>query len=189
MLEREGYANCRFEAVDISEDATVPGAPFDLVFARLLLLHVDDRPAVLRRLWDMVAPGGALVVQDYDLLSAEVVPEPGVIADFKNVALESFRRTGRDLHLGLRLAALHDEAGIGTPDGIDAGVRVGLLEDLAPLYEGVYRATLPIALELELTTSEAGERWFSEFASYVAERGRLHTAFWPPLVGTWKRKP
>ena len=36
----------------------VPGAPYDLVYARLLLFHVADPAAVLRRLWDAVAPGG-----------------------------------------------------------------------------------------------------------------------------------
>ena len=45
----------------------LPGAPFDLVYARLLLFHLPDRVDVLRRLWDAVAPGGHLLIQDYDV--------------------------------------------------------------------------------------------------------------------------
>jgi SAM-dependent methyltransferase len=187
-LRWEGYEQCRFEAVDVEARAEPPGAPFDLVYARLVLLHCDDPSAALRRLWDWVAPGGCLVVQDYDVLSAEVVPEPPVIAEFTRVAQGAFRASGRDLRLGLRLTALHVEAGIGEPDGHDAGVRIGSLAELAPLYEGVFRSTLPAAVSFGLTTDADGEGWFREFADYVGAAGHDHTALWPLLVGTWKHK-
>ena len=51
-----------------------PGAPFDLVYARLLLFHLPQRVAVLRRLWEAVAPGGHLLVQDYDLRGVSALP-------------------------------------------------------------------------------------------------------------------
>jgi ubiquinone/menaquinone biosynthesis C-methylase UbiE len=187
MLEWEGHSQCRFEPVDVERETTVGGAPFDLVFARLVLIHVDDPPAVLERLWDWVAPGGCLVVQDYDLLSADVVPEPEVIEDFKRVALGSFRETGRDLRLGLRLPALQVEAGIGAPDGVDAGIRLGPLPALAPMYEAVYRSVLPVALSLGLTTEDESDRWFEAFAEHVVN-AEEQTALWPLLIGTWKRK-
>ena len=41
---------------DVAQDAPLPGAPFDLVYARLLLFHLPQRVAVLRRLWDAVHP-------------------------------------------------------------------------------------------------------------------------------------
>ena len=55
-------------------DAAIPGAPYDLVYARLVLFHLPERVAVLGRLWDAVAPGGHLVVQDYDLAAVGSVP-------------------------------------------------------------------------------------------------------------------
>ena len=188
MLEAAGHPQCRFELHEVGAADPLPGAPFDLVFARLVLIHVDDPRAVLRRLWDSVAPGGALVVQDYDLLSAEVVPEPPVIEDFKRVALGAFRESGRDLRLGLGLPALHVSAGIGRPDGLDAGIRLGPLADLAPMYEAVYRSCVPAALSLGLATEEECNAWFGAFAEYLAGGAEENTALWPLLVGTWKRK-
>ena len=66
-LRADGHAQCDFRIHDLTEDAAVPGAPYDLVYARLLLFHLPQRIDVLRRLWDAVAPGGHLLVQDYDV--------------------------------------------------------------------------------------------------------------------------
>lgn len=40
----------------------IPAAAFDLVFARIVLLHLRDREAVLERLCRALAPGGYLVI-------------------------------------------------------------------------------------------------------------------------------
>ena len=66
-LHDEGHRQCSFRAQDLTGGEPIPGAPFDLVYARLLLFHLPQRAAVLARLWDAVAPGGHLLVQDYDV--------------------------------------------------------------------------------------------------------------------------
>jgi ubiquinone/menaquinone biosynthesis C-methylase UbiE len=186
-LHAAGHRQCRFEPLDVQTDAAMPGAPFDLVFARLLLLHVDDPVAVLRRLWDWVAPGGHLVVQDCDLLASYVVPEFALVEEFRRVALDTFRAAGRDIRVGLRLPALHVDGGLGAPDGMDVGARLAPLPALAPMYEAVYRSLLPSALALGLTTQAESDRWFAAFARECAGADR-HAALWPLLIGTWKRK-
>jgi len=188
MLSGNGHRNCRFAAFDVERDPREPGGRFDLVCARLLLIHTRDPAAVLARLWEWVAPGGWLVVQDYDLLSGEVVPELDLIEDFKRVALGAFWGSGRDVRLGLRLPALHLEAGIGAPDCIDAGVRIGPLPGFARMYEAVYRSLLPVARELGIVTAQEAEEWFAEFADRARIAGE-HTVLWPLLIGTATRKP
>ena len=42
-LQREGHGQCEFLAHDLTEDVPIPGAPFDLVYARLLLFHLPQR--------------------------------------------------------------------------------------------------------------------------------------------------
>jgi trans-aconitate methyltransferase len=61
MLHDAGHRQCRFLPFDVTSKKPIPGAPFDLVYARLLLYHLPDRVTVLRRLWDAVAPGGHLL--------------------------------------------------------------------------------------------------------------------------------
>jgi hypothetical protein len=41
-------------------------------------------------MWDCVAPGGHLVVQDHDLLSGAVVPELDVVEEFLRVVRGTF---------------------------------------------------------------------------------------------------
>ncbi len=57
MLHDAGHRQCRFQAQDLGSGEPIPGTPFDLVYARLLLFHLPRRVEVLARLWDAVAPG------------------------------------------------------------------------------------------------------------------------------------
>jgi hypothetical protein len=186
-LHAIGHRQCSFAVHDVERDTAIPGGPYDLVLARLLLLHVEDETAVLRRLWDAVTPGGHLVVQEYDVLSGEVVPALESIAEFKRVVHGTLEAGGSDLQLGLRLASLFVAAGIGEPDGIDAAARIGPLAALAQLYEDIYRAVLPAALEHGLTTADRRDAWFDAFARDSAAHAG-HTALWPLMIGTWKEK-
>ncbi|MFG3053254.1 class I SAM-dependent methyltransferase [Kitasatospora sp. NPDC048239] len=43
-----------------------PGGPFDLIHARLLLLHLPERRAVLATLAGALRPGGVLLVEEFD---------------------------------------------------------------------------------------------------------------------------
>ncbi|GAA4703933.1 class I SAM-dependent methyltransferase [Phytohabitans rumicis] len=46
--------------------AALPDAHFDLIHARLVLMHLPERDEVLRRLAGALRPGGLLVVSDWD---------------------------------------------------------------------------------------------------------------------------
>jgi SAM-dependent methyltransferase len=186
-LHAEGHDQCAFACVDVQADEPIPGAPFDLVHARLLLLHVDDTVAVLRRLWDCVAPGGHLVVHDHDLLTSEAVPPLDTVDEFLRIVRGTFHRAGRDLRLGLGLPKLFAAAGIGTPDGMDAAARVDVLPRLAPMYGDVFRSLLPAAVALGVTTRERGEAWLAAFARESAAADG-HAVLWPLLVAAHKRK-
>lgn len=52
--------------------------PFDLIHARLVLLHLPERLEVLRTLIDALAPGGWLVLGEYGERLPYALPAPGV---------------------------------------------------------------------------------------------------------------
>jgi SAM-dependent methyltransferase len=56
---------------------------FDLVFARLLLLHLNDPVLALRKMYNQVKPGGRILVQDYYFPVIDSYPTPETDAEFK----------------------------------------------------------------------------------------------------------
>ena len=106
MLHGEGHRQCSFREHDLSQAAAVPGGPFDLIYARLLLFHLPQRVEALGRLWDAVAPGGHLIVQDFDFRSIGVVPDLASIGELTRVFTEAFIAVGADVHVGIRLPGL-----------------------------------------------------------------------------------
>lgn len=58
---------------DIRDGA--PGGPFDLIHARMVLLHLSDREEVLRQLIDALEPGGWLVLSEFIGPPLQVVAE------------------------------------------------------------------------------------------------------------------
>ena len=188
MVRAAGHHHCTFEAIDVEQTGRIAGAPFDLVCARLLLSHVGDPVAVLGRLWDWVAPGGHLVVQDYDLRSSSAAPPLDSVAEFNRVVFGALNGAGRDIHIGHRLPLLFDAAGLGAPDGSDVAGRLEPLATAGATLAAGYRSLLPVALSLGLTTRERSRRWQDELAADTDAHGGAQV-LWPLLVGCWKRKP
>jgi SAM-dependent methyltransferase len=188
MLHGAGHRQCEFASVDLTADAPLPGAPFDLVYARLLLYHLPERVAVLGRLWDAVAPGGHLLVQDYDMRSLSVLPELASAEEARRVIIGAFTASGCDVHVGARLPQLFGQAGIGVPDGTDVAGRLEPLADAHGAVAGVFRSVLAAAIAHRVTTERQAGAWFEAIAR-DAERFGDHQVLWPLLIGAWKRKP
>jgi SAM-dependent methyltransferase len=188
-LDATGYRQCHFIRADIESptgSAAMPvGSGFDLVFARLILGHLCDPVAALRRMWAWTAPGGSLVVQELNLRSLSVLPRLDVVSTW----LEFFAGLDPGLDLGHRLPALFTEAGIGEPDDSHVGTRMGRLDGpISGLLTDIYCSALPTALARDQITEAESDRWLAAMADVVATAGH-HIALWPSLVGVRKRKP
>jgi trans-aconitate methyltransferase len=187
MLHGAGYGQCAVQAHDLTAGEPVPGAPFDLVYARLLLFHLPQRVSVLARLWDAVAPGGHLVVQDYDLRTVSVLPDLASVTEIGRVITGAFRAAGADVAAGARLAQLFAQAGAGTPDGTEVTGRIEPIGTGRIMLESVFRSLLPVALDRGITTDDAAVATLAELdldAGEFADRPML----WPLMIGAWKRK-
>jgi SAM-dependent methyltransferase len=186
-LHAAGHRQCDFAAHDLTAGEPVPGGPFDVVYARLLLFHLPRPAAVLARLWDAVGPGGHLVVQDYDLRSASVLPGLDSAAEMLRVIAGAFAAVGCDMQAGARLPQLFAEAGVGPPDGTDVAGRMEPLAVGRTYLERTFRSVLPGGVAHGITTDAAA-------SAVLAEFGRDCTRFpdrpllWPLLIGAWKRK-
>lgn len=87
---------------------------YDLVHARLVLEHLPEREMVLGKLVGALRPGGWLVVEDVDYVSAIPVSELGARehAHTQQVRLDAFAGTGIDPYYGRRLPECLRGAGL-----------------------------------------------------------------------------
>jgi trans-aconitate methyltransferase len=187
MLHDAGHRHCLVLAHDVSHDEPIPGGPYDLVYARLLVFHLPQRVAVLRRLWDAVAPGGHLLVQDYDISKAGPAPSFASVEEAMRVLTEAFEKAGCDIRIGMRLPELMVAAGIGTPDGTDVAGRLEPLGTGRTILETTYRSLLPLALAHGITSPEQSEATLAALDRDATEHADL-SMLWPLLLGAWKRK-
>ena len=183
-LERDaGYDVVRH---DVTAEAP-PGGPFDVVHARLLLVHLPDRARVLDMLVASLAPGGVLLVEDADpALQPLACPlEDSPEAALANRLRQGFRAllaaSGADLAFGRTLLSRLRGAGL-------ADVRA---EVFAP-YGGPALRTLEVATlgHVRERLVEAGLATDAEIDGLVAHLRSGGLDLTPaPLVSAWGRKP
>jgi SAM-dependent methyltransferase len=65
-LEAQDLANIEVQRHDVTRDP-LPRTRFDLIHARLVLMHLPTADQVLRQLVEALTPGGRLLVEDFDL--------------------------------------------------------------------------------------------------------------------------
>src|SRR5262249_11123402 len=68
-----GSPNISFVAASAT-DTGLPRAAFDLVYCRFLLIHLTEPERALKEMHDLLKPGGILVCEDGDLMSAGSQP-------------------------------------------------------------------------------------------------------------------
>ena len=188
LLRATRISQFDFIEADLESVDDVAGKPFDLVFARLVLIHLRDPKALLRRMYEWTRPGGYVVVQDYDLRTVDVYPRLVNWSLFEKVFWGVFTAAGRDMNLGIKLPGYFVDAGIGPPDGTDTYCRAWPLTEAAGMIQGVYQSLLPQAIESGITT-EAESRAFLEELRMATTSEQYYCNLSPLLVGVWKRKP
>jgi ubiquinone/menaquinone biosynthesis C-methylase UbiE len=73
--QRGGTPNLEVKVHDIAQDP-LPADRFDLIHARLVLIHVVERERALERMVQALKPGGWLVIEDFD--GASIRPDTSI---------------------------------------------------------------------------------------------------------------
>jgi SAM-dependent methyltransferase len=95
-----------------------PAETFDLVHARLVLVHVADRDKALRSMIEVLRPGGFLLVEDADTALQPLTcpnehgPEERLANELRRAFRTLLSRRGADLEYGRKLPRLLREAGL-----------------------------------------------------------------------------
>lgn len=74
FLDTNRRSNLKVQRHDIVADA-LPEQSFDLIHARLVLVHLPERENVLDRMVAALKPGGWLLIEEFDSVSAPAMPD------------------------------------------------------------------------------------------------------------------
>ncbi len=187
LADLRGRGGATFDVIEANavEIEQVPGAPFDLTYCRLFLMHMQDPVAALERMLSWTRPGGVVVAQEFDFEAIAVEPLCPAMAEFNRLFEGVFRGHGRNLRAGRHLPAQFEAAGLGQPDGTLSEVKFLPLKDLAPLLIGVYQGLFAAAAGLGIADPARAEQFRRDMTAAGAD-GR-HYCLTPILIGAWKR--
>ncbi|WP_282702009.1 methyltransferase [Streptomyces sp. CC219B] len=164
-----------------------PGDGFDLVHARLVLVHVPDRERALRSMISALRPGGRLLVEDADpaLQPLTCPDEYGPEQQLANGLRQGLRKLladrGADLSYGRRLPRLLRSAGL---DRVEAD---GYFPVASPACAALESATIRQVRDQLVTAGLATDQDIDRHLANVAAGGMdLATA---PMISAWGRKP
>lgn len=184
-LRREGGAEFEQITADLLKLEAPAGAPFDLTFCRLLLMHMRDPVAILEKMSAWTKPGGVVVAQEFDFGAIAVEPTCPAMGEFNRVFEGVFRGHGRNMRAGRQLPAQFEAAGLGTPDGTYAAVHFLPLAQMANMLIGVYDGLYAAGTELGLADPMRASAFRSEMTEAGAD-GRYY-CLTPVLIAAWKR--
>ena len=187
LQELRGQGGAEFQqiAADLLSLETPPGAPFDLTFCRLLLMHMRDPVIILEKMAAWTKPGGVVVAQEFDFGAIAVEPTCPAMGEFNRVFEGVFRGHGRNMRAGRQLPAQFEAAGLGTPDGTDAAVHYLPLSHMANMLIGVYDSLYAAGAEFGLADPLRASVFRKDMAEAGAD-GRYY-CLTPVLIAAWKR--
>ncbi len=171
---------------DVAHDEA-PGDGFDLVHARLVLVHVPDRDEALRRMVGSLRPGGQLLIEDFDVALQPLAcpaangPDEELANRIRAGFVALLAQRGVDLEYGRKLPGLLRALGLGDV-AADAYFPVALAAGGALDAANVMQVRDGLVARGHATGEEV-ERHLAALA-----QGRLDVAV-PPLVSAWGRRP
>lgn len=183
-LREEEEGDFHFHAANLLNGEAVPGAPFDLVFCRFLLIHMDDPVEMVRRLAALTKPGGTLVAMDYVMATAMVAPSDPVFDRGIEIFSNTFAAVRRPLDAGVRLGEWFRGAGLPMPHGTDLQgfLKVTNADFMLPKF---LAGIAPLSARLGVAT-EAEIASLSDQIRAIAARGE-HLAHSPTVGAAWTR--
>src|SRR5271170_3606688 len=194
--DEAGLGNVEFVCGDF-RDVQLPGAPFDALTGRLVLMYQADPAEAIRSAACHVRPGGVVVFAEMCLLMGSVRPERSLVSwpptpaseQLSEWIHEAFGRLGTQPDMGLRLPATFAQAGLEPSPDLDTEVAIAIGEDAIEHTVDLVRSLLPGILAAGVATEEEVD------IDTLAERLRADSGpvgrigCWPMVVGAFARQP
>lgn len=124
LIQPEGPPNCSFIKEDAELDEWTLPVVFDYIHLRMIHTCFDDYPALFKKCYDNLEPGGWIELQDavFKLMCTDGTADGSYIERFSQLILESGHSIGRDLDIPSKYKEMLTQAGF-----------LDVVEDIGPV--------------------------------------------------------
>ncbi|HEY9304117.1 MAG TPA: class I SAM-dependent methyltransferase [Mycobacterium sp.] len=180
----QGLSAVQFEQAGI--DTITLDEPVDAVVGRLILMHLPDPAATLRRLSTFVHPGGVIAFSENDITATRSIPDMPLFAQVTTGIVRAFEAMGLSPQFGTTLHTIFADAGLGAPR-MTLGTPIGTAADtdLLAYAAEVWRLVYPIARQNGYVVDELDD--IDQFVPRFREQALAVNALitMPPMITAW----
>lgn len=108
--KKRGLEQVYYQQADILDSSVLPQGQ-DFVYARFLLTHLPDPASTIVAMYNMLKPGGCILLEDIDFAGHFCYPACAAFDAYVALYSNAVRRQGADPNIGPRLPALVQAAG------------------------------------------------------------------------------
>jgi SAM-dependent methyltransferase len=164
--------------------------PVDAVVGRLILMHLPDPAATLRRLSAFVRPGGVIAFSENDITGTRSTPDMPLFRQVTSGIVRAFESMGLSPKFGTTLHTIFADAGLGAPH-MTLGTPIGTAADtdLLAYAAEVWRLVYPIARQNGFVIDELDD--IDQFVPRFHEQALAVNALitMPPMITAWAHVP
>jgi SAM-dependent methyltransferase len=180
----KGLSAVRFTQAAI--DAITLDEPVDAIIGRLILMHLPDPAATLRRLSSFVRPGGVIAFSENDITAARSIPDMPLFGRVTAGIVRAFEAMGLSAQFGTTLHTVFADAGLGAPR-LTLGTPIGTAaeNDILAYAAEVWRLVSPIAQQQGFGIDELAD--IDDFVPRFREEALAVNALitMPPMITAW----
>ena len=184
----QGLSTVHFKQAAI--DAITLDGQVDAVVGRLILMHVPDPPATLRRLSSLVRPSGLIVFSENDITGARSTPDMPLFRQVTTGIARAFEAMGLSPQFGTTLHTIFADAGLGAPHlTLSTPIGTAADTDILAYAAEVWRLVSPIAKQEGFDIDQLAD--IDNFVPQLRQEAlAVHALItMPPIITAWAQVP
>jgi ubiquinone/menaquinone biosynthesis C-methylase UbiE len=136
------------------------GKKFDVVYARLVFMHLTNPEIALKNIYKVLKPGGVVLLQESTIETLHSKPVSKAVDHYRDLVIALGNAKGVNYNIGRQLADLCRKVGF---IKIDNYFSESMVEDAVPLFEDRLSEWGPKAIEMNIASKETIDQLYKDF--------------------------
>ncbi|MCB9291152.1 MAG: methyltransferase domain-containing protein [Lewinellaceae bacterium] len=184
QAEKIGLSQVSFQEADLRNWESQPDT-YDFAYGRFLLTHLADPGALCRKIYEMLKPGGRILLEDIDFTGHFCYPACQAFDDYVALYTAAVQQKGADPNIGPRLPIIARQAGF-------KEIQFNVVQPVFKTGEGKQMSSLTLEniadtlIRNQLASSKTVEACLAELRAFEQDENTLISL--PRIFQVWAVK-